>query len=160
RDLMLGILAFIALVGPVLSIQTALTQFWPSEHPIIDLLKKSETTLPFFCSYVAAVFIAPPVEEFLFRVVLQGWLERLAVDWRGALGGRFTPEPTEEEVNDRPRKSWPIVVSSALFALAHVGHGPDWVALFVLGLGLGYLYRQTHRLWPSMIVHLLLNGWS
>jgi membrane protease YdiL (CAAX protease family) len=30
----------------------------------------------------------------------------------------------------------------------------------VLALGLGYLYRQTHRIWPSLVVHALLNGCS
>ena len=33
-------------------------------------------------------------------------------------------------------------------------------ALGLMALGLGYLYRQTHRLLPSVTVHMLLNGLS
>ena len=43
------------------------------------------------------------------------------------------------------------------FALVHFSHGPDFVPLFVLSLGLGYLYRQTHRIMPSLVVHFGLN---
>jgi membrane protease YdiL (CAAX protease family) len=27
-------------------------------------------------------------------------------------------------------------------------------------LGLGYIYRQTHRITPSIIVHMLFNGFA
>jgi membrane protease YdiL (CAAX protease family) len=37
---------------------------------------------------------------------------------------------------------------------------PDPIPLFVLALGLGYLYRQTHRILPCIVVHLLLNACS
>jgi membrane protease YdiL (CAAX protease family) len=39
----------------------------------------------------------------------------------------------------------------------HAAHGPDPIPLFVLALGLGYLYRQTHRILPCIVVHFLLN---
>lgn len=55
---------------------------------------------------------------------------------------------------------WPILLSAALFALAHVQHGPDGIALFVLALGLGYLYQRTRSLLPSIVVHFLLNATS
>ena len=42
----------------------------------------------------------------------------------------------------------------------HLGSGPDVIPLFFLALGLGYLYRQTHSIWPGFIVHTLLNAWS
>lgn len=58
------------------------------------------------------------------------------------------------------QSSWPIFVSSIIFALLHYSHGPDWVPLFFLALGLGYLYRQTHRIVPGIVVHFLLNGTS
>lgn len=55
---------------------------------------------------------------------------------------------------------WPILLSAALFALAHVRHGPDGIALFVLAIGLGYLYQRTRSLTPSIVVHFLLNATS
>jgi membrane protease YdiL (CAAX protease family) len=30
----------------------------------------------------------------------------------------------------------------------------------LFAVGLGYLYRQTHRILPSVVVHLLLNACS
>ncbi len=55
---------------------------------------------------------------------------------------------------------WPVAVSALIFALLHLSHGPDWVPLFVLALGLGYVYRQTHRILPGIVVHFLLNACS
>ncbi len=55
---------------------------------------------------------------------------------------------------------WPVVASSLVFALLHYSHGPDWVPLFFLAIGLGYLYRQTHRIVPGIVVHFLLNAFS
>ena len=54
----------------------------------------------------------------------------------------------------------PIGVSSLLFALAHVGYGPDPVPLFSLALILGYVYQRTHRIVPSMVTHASFNGMS
>lgn len=54
----------------------------------------------------------------------------------------------------------PIVLSATLFALMHVGQGPAPIPLFFLSLGLGYLYRQTHRATPAIVVHLLINSVS
>ena len=52
---------------------------------------------------------------------------------------------------------WPTLVSSALFALAHVSHGPDFIPLFPFALALGYVYQRTGRPLPSMVMHFSLN---
>jgi membrane protease YdiL (CAAX protease family) len=54
----------------------------------------------------------------------------------------------------------PIGISSAVFALLHYSHGPDWIPLLLLAAGMGYLYQRTHRLLPSLVVHCLLNSYS
>lgn len=61
--------------------------------------------------------------------------------------------------SERPA-SWPIVVSAVVFALAHLGHGPDPIPLFLLAVGLGYLYQRTHRVYPCIVVHFLVNAVS
>ena len=52
----------------------------------------------------------------------------------------------------------PILCSAALFAVMHYSHGPDPVALFVLALGLGYVYQRTHRWLPCVVTHFCLNA--
>ena len=54
----------------------------------------------------------------------------------------------------------PIAISSAIFALMHYSHGPDWIPLTFLAAGMGYLYQRTHRLLPSLIIHILINTCS
>lgn len=69
--------------------------------------------------------------------------------------------PGGPRVMGLPAGSWPILISSALFALAHASQGlPPVLPLFILALVMGYLYRQTHRLLPSIVVHVLFNSCS
>jgi membrane protease YdiL (CAAX protease family) len=180
-DVRLGAAAFALVVPPVLLLQAALAYKWPSKHPLIESLKNEGSPELVFWSVVAAVVAAPVVEEFFFRVVLQGWFERLSASQSPsppvidapvavadvapplAAGEAPAPETSAAAVAERnsARPSFaPVVLSSVLFALAHVGHGPDPVALFFLALGLGYLYRQTHRIWPGIVLHFLLNAFS
>lgn len=57
--------------------------------------------------------------------------------------------------------SWgPIITSALIFALMHFDHGPAPIPLFFLALLLGYLYLQTHRILPSIVVHCCLNSCS
>lgn len=78
-DLALGIASFL-LVGPVVFFLQFIfvTLFkWKSEHPLIETLKEDTTGGAFATVAILAVVIAPLSEEFFFRVLLQGWLERL-----------------------------------------------------------------------------------
>ena len=59
---------------------------------------------------------------------------------------------------DQPTLWKPILFSSGMFALAHWSHGPDWIPLFFLAIGLGYLYQRTGRILPTMVVHVLVNS--
>ncbi len=54
----------------------------------------------------------------------------------------------------------PILLSSGLFALAHLGQGLAPIPLFVFGFALGYLYRRTGSLIPCITVHFLLNAFT
>ena len=109
--------------------------------------------------------MAPFVEEFLFRVVLQGWLEKAYYRTRVLLTTQLSqqePRPgTVIAAEVPPPFMWqPIIISSLTFSLLHLGHGPDPIPLFVLALVLGYLYAKTHRILPCIVVHMALNGFS
>lgn len=162
-DVGLGVLAFAMLAPPVYGLQWLLTQWFPSQHPLITLLRDHREPHILLIVIFAAVIVAPVVEEYFFRVLLQGWLERAlstgesphelifaAGDSRGRADAG--PQPPSQ-----PR--WlPIVASSLLFAWMHASHGPDPIPLFFFAFGLGYLYQRTHRILPSMTVHFLLNA--
>ncbi|MFN0016798.1 MAG: type II CAAX prenyl endopeptidase Rce1 family protein [Pirellulaceae bacterium] len=77
RDIAIGLAAFCMLAPIVFAIQAALTQIQPYKHPIIEMLTNTPD-VPFFALLCfSAVILAPLSEEWAFRVLLQGWLERV-----------------------------------------------------------------------------------
>ena len=69
--------------------------------------------------------------------------------------------PVEPELSAGPKVAyWPILVSSVSFAVVHIGQGLAPIPLFILALGLGYLFRQTGSLIGCITVHFLLNFYS
>lgn len=149
-DVRLGGIAFLVLAPPTYLLQFTLVQFVESKHPIMELLADDRDPWLIAVCAVSAVLVAPLVEEYFFRGLLLGALERLA---------EKIPHPAAGETGDR-RPWWPVWVSALFFALMHVLHGPDWIPLLFLAVGLGYLYRQTQRLVPCIVVHFLLNAMS
>ncbi|MFV1967879.1 MAG: type II CAAX prenyl endopeptidase Rce1 family protein [Pirellulaceae bacterium] len=100
RDLGLGLLAFAMVAPGVYGLQWILVQWVESKHPLIELLKENPDPRFLILSTFSAVLVAPLAEEYLFRVLLQSWLERLArgdVDTASMLVGRLdTSTPSEE----------------------------------------------------------------
>tara|TARA_B100001123_G_scaffold286100_1_gene318928 strand:- start:16691 stop:17635 length:945 start_codon:yes stop_codon:yes gene_type:complete len=160
-DLRLGCHGFLMFGPPAYAIQMFLTVWSPESHPIIESLRAAPDTRLMIASLASAVVAAPLQEEFLWRLLFQGWLEKLA---------RATSEPMElmfgrsrtssADSADQAVVTWPILVSSFLFALLHLNHGPAAVALFFFAVGLGWVYHRTHRIVPCITAHLLLNGCS
>ncbi|MHB0960453.1 MAG: CPBP family intramembrane glutamic endopeptidase [Pirellulaceae bacterium] len=196
-DVRLGVLAFLALAPPVYLLQLVLVTYFESHHPLVEMLRTNPQPHLIAACLVSAVLVAPVAEEYFFRGLLQGWLERLATGRDSSrelvLGGRrdavdierpnafLTPDMISTDSDDPALRAspvqdvaesgcesesstgtayWPIVTSALIFAVLHLSHGPDWIPLFFLALGLGYIYRQTHRLLPSIVVHFLLNACS
>jgi membrane protease YdiL (CAAX protease family) len=67
------------------------------------------------------------------------------------------PEPPRRGIGRLPYGWFPIIVSAAVFGIAHFGYGPEPVPIFLLGLVLGYIYQRTHRIIPSIVTHALFN---
>jgi membrane protease YdiL (CAAX protease family) len=148
KDLRLGFCGFLAAAPPTFLLQAVLTRWFPYRHLVTDTLGAEPELETLLLAAAMVVFMAPLVEEFLFRVLLQGWCERLDEQWRARSPSLWTAAP----------RHWPIVVSSAMFGLLHIGQGPAPVPLFVLALAMGYLYRQTHRQMPSLVLHGCFNA--
>jgi membrane protease YdiL (CAAX protease family) len=183
-DLRLGSIGFVMLAPPVYALQGVLVYFWqPSKHPLMEMFKGTPDAGFFALLVISAAVVAPLFEELIFRVLLQGFLEK-AFSFRGevhelffgSIRGRSTngenareeSQPLPQVLNPPPSQpelrglaAWlPIAISSAIFALLHYSHGPDWIPLLLLAAGMGYLYQRTHRLLPSLVVHVSLNGLS
>jgi membrane protease YdiL (CAAX protease family) len=82
RQLLIGLFAFVMLAPPVYAIQAAIVWFgkWKYEHPLIEMLQKSPDIWLFLLLAFSACIMAPLSEEWFFRAILQGWLER-AFGW-------------------------------------------------------------------------------
>jgi len=78
-------------------------------HMVARLLRENDLRILISC-VVAAVLVAPVVEEFLFRVVLQGYLQAALWRWRKLL-------PTLRML--MPGALGPILLTSLLFARMH-----------------------------------------
>ena len=76
-DVLLGMLAFVMIAPPVYALQMVLVQFFPQFHPLINLLRESPDVRIFLASGLSVCVSAPLLEEYLFRGLLQGWLEAL-----------------------------------------------------------------------------------
>ena len=150
-DVWLGLRAFVVAALPIYGLQLLLAYWFPYRHPVIDEFLKHRDWESLLEAATSAVLIAPVAEEMAFRVGLQGileWLERLIRRRTGPTAGGIPPGVI------------PIAISSLTFALAHLGHGAAPFPLFFLALLLGYLYFQTHRIVPSIVVHMCLNAVS
>jgi membrane protease YdiL (CAAX protease family) len=89
---------------------------------------------------VMTTFLAPMMEEWLFRGVLFR-----ALSEGGQRGG------------SRASVVFGVVLSAALFALAH-GEPLQFAGLFFLGVVLATLVWRTKRLIPSIVTHMSFNG--
>lgn len=85
--------------------------------------------------FLAAVIVAPVVEEIFFRGFLfQGFRKRYG--WMPAL-----------------------LLSSFIFAAAHLDLA-SLIPTFILGIILTYVYHRSNSLWPGIIIHFFINATS
>jgi membrane protease YdiL (CAAX protease family) len=163
-DLRLGMIASLFILPPVLLLGTLVGTVVEYEHPTLDAIEANPTVTVFLALTFSAVIVAPLFEEFMFRALLQGGLQKIArrLDIaRQAILQEQEPEEIPEVLSgdEVAASSWrPVVLSSAVFALVHIGQGAAPVPLFFMALGLGYVYRQSGRLWPCITVHFVLNA--
>ncbi|WP_164102115.1 CPBP family intramembrane glutamic endopeptidase [Candidatus Laterigemmans baculatus] len=183
-DFVIGGVAAVMLLPPVFALQGILASLIEYHHPLLDVLQLPQSAAVLAAMAISSTLIAPLAEEFFFRGLLQGWLSGLAGIGRQSaepqpdldepssvqeMEPAFEAEPRDPQQPYAPshvehlpqpqsRPWWPTVVTSLAFAVVHLGQGPAPITLFFLALGLGYLYRQTGRIWAPIVVHMALNG--
>lgn len=129
-----GVLGFAAAVLPVLAVWL-LTLPWRNSrnsHGLLQLLEQDRSVATVTWIVLAAVVLAPLVEELIYRVVLQTWLQRIAP----------------------PREA--LVAVAVIFAAVH--RLPDAVPLLPLALILGYVYQQRRCFLSVVLLHMLFNA--
>ncbi len=147
-DLRVAGVTFLAAIVPVYGTHLVMRLVFgfESEHALVQLSKVAPNVGVLLLVTVAAVVMAPLVEELMVRVILQGWLEKKQREMRLRRG----------DASERPAGFGPIVVSGAIFGALH--GWPDALALFVLSLFLGYAYQRTHRIVAPLAIHVLVNS--
>ena len=193
----IGFIAALASIPFVYALMAAVSVGFDNQysHPLLDEMKRDGSLPAYLLAVVSAVLIAPLVEEFVFRVLIQGWLQsapfgtiksiflgqreesQLAfvatstdINSTAAADNPYAPlnvTVTTLEQTDSASEAialtppiWPSIVTGTLFGLVHLGYGLSFIPLIVLGIILGLLYRATHSIWPSLVVHFILNGSS
>jgi membrane protease YdiL (CAAX protease family) len=167
QDLKLGILASVAIL-PFSWIASSvmatiayycIPQMSTYSHPVTDAVKASSLALEYLPVVLVSVILAPACEEIIFRVLMQGRLEYNKLDDMDLIDEDDESRWLSKDCVSKIPWS-PIVVTSGVFALLHIGFGVIPISLFVFSICLGYLYRQTGRFWPCFIVHALHNLFS
>jgi len=126
-----------AVFGTLGTLVLSVTVSWIGPEPqgmkqVIELAQDRGKLLP---SLFAFALLAPMVEELVFRGLLYGWIESR---W----GSRVA-----------------LVVSSLAFAAAH--YEPAHILLVLpLGFLFGWLRRRTNSLMPSLVSHIVNNGFA
>lgn len=101
-------------------------------HAMLEFLQSSAgDPLAFVWIALTLIVLAPLTEELLFRVLLQGALER--------------------EVSAK----WAILLSAAAFVSIH--ESVDWAPLLPLALILGYIYYRRRSFLSVVVLHGLFN---
>jgi hypothetical protein len=101
-----------------------------------DLLMSGSLSLSgFLLSVLGVAILVPIAEEIYFRGLLHGWLVRHT--------GRFWLR---------------ALVSSGLFALAHIDSLGVVASSFILGVISAWFYEKTRSILSSLIIHMTTNG--
>ncbi len=153
RDVRRGLIATVWILSPVLLINIIVSSLVEYEHTVTDLLAEQNRLSTFAFLFVSATILTPIVEEFQFRLLLQGGLQKIA-----DFGLAAVPRADRDDAVWRPTALWPVIVTSLVFGLMHWGQGAAPIPLFFLSIGLGMVYQRTGRLFPAIVIHMLLNG--
>lgn len=118
RDILVGCFATVAAFFPVYVVQLTLLGIVGSEtkHPLVQQLEENHSPEMLALGFAMAVIAAPLFEEFTFRCLLQGWLERREDDVLGYLPTQRLPtdeEPIDGEIAQLSEDETSISVATA-----------------------------------------------
>lgn len=104
-------------------------------HDLLKVMVGSESAAARWILIVSAVVLAPLLEEFVFRGLVQSGLLSVV------------------------KNRWAVVlISSLFFAGIHTVAWQALPGLFVLGVVLGWVYEKRGSLWPGVLIHAGFNA--
>ena len=139
RSLGLAVVGLALVLAPLLAMAAALNAIVTYDHQVVALLGAERDPWSVIVVVLAAVVAAPVAEEFFFRSILLGWLDKRFPSRGGTVA---------------------ITASAAAFALAHQGQGLAYLPLFTLGIVLGFMAHRTGSIVPCILLHALFNAVS
>ncbi|MGN6370098.1 MAG: lysostaphin resistance A-like protein [Phycisphaerae bacterium] len=154
-----GILGFLALT-PLLIIVANATEYIithfekrPEEvHETLQVLSRKPPLWEQTAFILLAGVAAPILEEIFFRGCFQTMLiqPRFGFSFQHPIDLNYRPTPA--------RRWFAILLTSAFFASVHpIDH---FAVIFLLALGLGYLYERTGNMWANITLHAAFNSFS
>lgn len=109
-----------------------------TEHPITQLIRQHPSLTVLLVAFFSAVLAAPLTEEFFYRLLLQGWLEKASATVRRV-------DPMLRFIF--PPGVFSVAIASVIFASLHAGARrqleTDFLFYSLLGLGVGNLLSLT-----------------
>jgi membrane protease YdiL (CAAX protease family) len=93
------------------------------QNPIVTLVRNDPSGRALLVAVFSAVLVAPVVEEFLFRLLLQGWLERVESEVRRTSRLRRLLCRVPAHLRGLLRGLVPVLATSLLFASMHYRQG-------------------------------------
>jgi len=144
EDAAYGAIAWLVYLGVFIGVTAVLTQLFP--HFNTDQQQEIGFTnvhgsLNLALTFISLVILPPIAEEIVMRGFIYGSLRK----WLKPL--------------------WAILITSAIFAAAHLPEGgaggPLWIGAldtFILSIFLCLLREKTRRLYASIVLHALKNG--
>ena len=162
RGILLGILGFM-IVYPLLLAEGGILEsiyehfgHQMTTHQTLQEMEQTTNTFIKLGDCVIAGLVAPFVEEIFFRGILQTALIQRPGSSFAMLTARVTGNPVAAYRPPAFQRWLAILVTAALFAAAHLA--PDqFPILFLLAIGLGYLYERTGNLFACITLHALFN---
>ena len=142
RRIGFGLMTFVGVwpgcFAMVIASEWALSQlvpsFTPPPHVLLEMYRGTLSSEVRLLLIIVAIGVAPLVEEFFFRGLLQSALLNLTKSRAGA-----------------------IVLTALLFALVHLPQIQVLLPLFVFSLALGYAYERSGSLTAPIIAHVAFN---
>ena len=103
KDVWVGLKASVWFIPPVMIVSAAASKLIPYEHPVLDKLAENAGPMTFVVLFVGTAVVAPLVEEFMFRVLLQSGLQKF---FDGPLVDQDKEPSTSDSMEASEPKSW------------------------------------------------------